>query len=201
MSLAVHLQTDDKASPELRKLTRQIHPATIIPLVGRAGTNLVREHLFARDRRANAMGGQRTHYWARAARATNHRHISGGVSININHPGAALHYHGGVVKPVNAKYLAIPASKEAHGRRPREFNNLAAMIRWQKGKRRAVALYDPGKGRAKRVPRSAIRYWLVLRAVIKPDKTVLPSEARLGGHIADVITNYLQRSEERLRTA
>jgi phage gpG-like protein len=36
-----------------------------------------------------------------------------GVVARTNHPGAAIHQYGGVIRPKRGKYLAIPATKEA----------------------------------------------------------------------------------------
>lgn len=45
------------------------------------------------------------------------------VIIGTNLKYARIHHEGGVIKPVSAKYLAIPLTKEAAAKRPREWKN------------------------------------------------------------------------------
>ena len=43
------------------------------------------------------------------------------VGSNLNY--ARIHHEGGIIRPVNAKYLAIPLTKEAAVKRPRDWDN------------------------------------------------------------------------------
>jgi phage gpG-like protein len=45
------------------------------------------------------------------------------VTIGTNIPYARIHHEGGIIRPRNAQYLAIPLTKEAAARKPREFTN------------------------------------------------------------------------------
>jgi len=174
---SLSLRLEDKATPWLRRLAAEIHQDRIKPVVGRAGVNTIRKHLFALDRkRPNRLGGRRTHFYAGAARATQYSVISDGVIISINHVGIAQRYFGGKIFPVKAKRLAIPADAKAYGKRPREFTDLEPVF----GRSGVYALAKPIKGKrtAKRRQES-IYFFLVKSVVQKPDPTVLPEEKEI----------------------
>ena len=110
---------------------------------GRAGANVVKSHFVTLDKVGNAMGGPRTHFYGQAVDATQSVADTGGATISINQIGISLLYHGGTVRPVTMKLLAIPAMPECHGRHPSEFQNLT--MRWGRGKEgdiRPVALVE-----------------------------------------------------------
>jgi hypothetical protein len=99
---------------------------------------LVQDHLGALDaNRANQLGGKRTHFYAAAARGVSYATGSEGVDISIHQTGIAQRYFGGTIKPVNSKYLTIPADPESYGHRAGEFNNL--MLLWGKNGPYALA--------------------------------------------------------------
>lgn len=45
-------------------------------------------------------------------------------SIDINIPGASRAYHDVVIRPIRAKYLAIPIHAASYGKKPADFENL-----------------------------------------------------------------------------
>jgi phage gpG-like protein len=51
------------------------------------------------------------------------RHVVVGEQVTVGSDlvYARIHHDGGIIKPVNAKYLAIPLTKEAAVKRPREW--------------------------------------------------------------------------------
>lgn len=52
-----------------------------------------------------------------------HRVVGEQVTIGTNVNYAKIHHEGGIIRPRNAKYLAIPLTKEAAVKRPREFTD------------------------------------------------------------------------------
>lgn len=195
--LAIVLKDD--ATPAVLAIQAGIAPSRLRPIVGRAGVNVVRKHLFKLDRaRANALGGKRTHFYAAAARSTHFRNTDAGVVVSISHIGIAQRYFGGTIRPVNAKRLAIPARREAHGRRPREFNSLRAIYFRSTG---SVALVEAEqtqigytrKGKIRRGTRKGggVMYWLVKEVTQKGDKKVLPPDRQLANGIAASLDSYI----------
>jgi len=207
MPYAISIGLKDGCSAELAELSKNLQPDAVNPVVGRAGVNVVRQHLFSVDQtHANKLGGKRTHFFADAARSTNFREEGSGVTVSINHVGIGLRYFGGEVRPQNAKVLTIPAIAEAHGRRAGEFQNLE--IVWPKG-RSTGALVEvqhteikvmkdrrkgqEGKFRIKKVRDvgyGKVFFWLVAKATMQPDPSVLPS----GDLIATACRNGLLNS-------
>jgi len=189
----------DNVTPWLRRLQVGLDPDKIKPVAGRSGQNLIRNHLFALDRsRANDKGGRRTHFYAAAARSTNFREVSDGVEVSINHVGIAQRFFGGTILPVNSKYLTIPASPEAHGRRAREFDNLEVVF-GRRGPvglrtRRATMLQKTKKGFAKgKEVGGEIMYRLVRSSEQKADPSVLPTEEAIHTEVREDVLSYLKR--------
>lgn len=183
--------SQDTATPALAATTRGLAPAALGAVIGRAGRNAVREHLFARDGQGNALGGRRTHFFGQAARATNFALQSDTVVISIDHIGIAQRYFGGVIRPKSAKYLTIPVHPSAYGKRAREFGDLevifgpggqpVGLARKAKGKRTFGEVY----------------YLLVRQATQQPDPSVLPTDAALDSAIQSEVEPYVQRLVDR----
>jgi len=134
---------------------------------------LVQRHLRARDN-SNAHeypdGGRRSHFWRKAAESVTFSGDADNMSVTVTHQGVRLRYAGAPdgIKPVNAKALAIPATGIAHGRLPREFNDLHVVVFKGKGK---AALVQRREGEAL----GTVMYWLIKKTKpIKGDPTVLP---------------------------
>ena len=194
---------EDHATEAVRALPAGIALARVRPIIGRAGVNVVRGHLFKLDAsRRNRLGGRRTHYYAKAARATHYSNRADGVAVTVSHVGVALRFFGGVVRPVNRKYLTIPANAKAHGRRAREFNNLEVMIRRKGGRARAVALVERQATTLRRTRKGLARgrqtggkvyFWLVRKATMPADRSVLPTDRQLLAGIEPHVDAYLGR--------
>ena len=182
------INVTDEATPILNRIPRALREE-VLPIIGRAASGEVRSHLFELDReRPNAMGARRTHFYARAARATNYRLQAGGVVVSINHLGLALRFFGGTVKPVNAKALTIPAAPEAYGRRAREFGDLKPFLFTPRPGRKAFGGLKRGKGRDAKV-----LYWFVREMEYSGDETVLPTAAQIADAIETPVLSYVNR--------
>lgn len=123
-SLTINLR--DTATPVVSGVLEGLAPERINPVLARAAVNVTREHLFRLNgERANALGGQRTNFYAQAARGTNFEVTATGFLLSVNQVGIRQRFFGGTIEPKGGKkYLTIPMRAEAYGRRAREFNNL-----------------------------------------------------------------------------
>lgn len=204
----LNIEIKDNASPELLALAQKLNPESINPLVGRAGVNIVRNHLFeVNDARPNKLGGKRTNFFAAAARSANFREESDGVTVSINQVGIGLQYFGGTIKPQNSKALTIPAIAEAHGKRAGEIPHLKLV--WPKGANRgwleqeehtvSKTTRDRRKGhegelrvKTRKVLGGKIFFWLVAKAAIQGDRSILPSESLIMDSARSAILNALR---------
>ena len=145
---------------------------TLAEAAGRGVSNAIKRHLVRRDALGRGDGLPRTGYWGDAAGGVTTEVTDAHAVVTIHKEGAALHYYGGVVYPVDARALAIPQVARAAGKRPGEFDpgrDKLALV-WPKGSTTGT-LRDRETGE--------VVYLLVSHATIKADETVLPTEEEL----------------------
>jgi hypothetical protein len=136
MSLTTSIAVEnDTASPWLAKVRANVSPHRIAAEVGPRCTRLVQRNFRKYAGGANAKGWPSTHFYGRAAEATNWQEGFGFVQISVNQIGIRQRLLGGTIKPVNAGALTIPNTPEAYGKTAREFSNLQFKM-----------LYDPETG-------------------------------------------------------
>lgn len=204
MSIAISVDVHDAATRKLAELRGGLDQERVNAVIGGSARRIVQDHLRTLDKsKANKLGGKRTHYFAQAARSTNYRSDVDGVTVAISQVGIGLRYFGGEVRPVNGKYLTIPARAEAHGRRAGEFNNLE--IVWGKNgpralaERRATAIRFNKKGVSRGETRGGgIMYWLVKSVTQTPDPDVLPKSDTILFGARSALLNHV-RVSARLR--
>jgi hypothetical protein len=202
----------DTAGPAVQRLASALRRQSYRPAVGRAGIRALIDHFAAKNlsfdshRTANELGARPTQLYADFAKATSYSHTSTGVTISINHVAARQRYHGGDIRPVNVKALAIPAAERAYGRSPREFDNLFVMVFKRGGAALAERestdisiISDRRKGREgqKRVKKGrerggGILFWLVKHVTQQGDETVLPKEEELIQAVTDALSGWLK---------
>ncbi|MFA6962443.1 MAG: hypothetical protein WC205_16935 [Opitutaceae bacterium] len=211
----------DTGLAPLRK--RVLDSRGILNVGGRAGRNALQKHLRAKNTSSpNKLGGQRTNFYAKAADAVNFRFISNDeVVLSINAVGIALRYYGtaglpgGRLTPVSAKYLTIPATAEAHGKRAGEFGDLEVGYAYdpQLGRERlalvrreaTVLVYKRRKvdGVFKKVALPGGKqggeavFWLVRSVKMEGDETVLPTEFDLIEAVVSAVEEFLGLLDER----
>ena len=111
------------------------------------------------------------------------------VYVSINIPGITRALHAVVIRPIEAKMLAIPISPEVYGMQPREYN-----IRFPKG--HPEALFRPKNGKsflAKKGNNGQLVVMYYLRDMVKQpqDRTLLPPDEQMDKAINDSLHDAL----------
>ena len=189
----ISISLKDSITPELAKLRGEFSQDRVKLAAGGAVKRLLMDHFRDLDSsRANQLGGKRTHFYASAARGVEYDAVSDGVEVWVHNVGIAQRYYGGIIKPVNAKYLTIPARAEAYGKRAGEFTDLEVLygrngpyalaqreqheiqfgVKRRKGKKeyfvKSVGISSIGGG---------IFYWLKKQVQQDPDPSVIPGDS------------------------
>ncbi|MCX6994131.1 MAG: hypothetical protein NT011_13455 [Kiritimatiellaeota bacterium] len=212
MSFAITIT--DNATPWLNYLAKHLSEPALQHEVGGEITRLLLDHLTALDEeRPNALGGRRTHFYARAGKATSYAVHDNGVTVSVNQTGIAQRYFGGTIEPgPGKKYLTIPARAEAHGRRAGEFNNLEVLFGrngpYALAERQATAIKFRKRKGGTTVTAGAMRgggifFWLVKSVSQDPDPSVLPDESAIlnsalfaARHYAKTLTPNAQHTSD-----
>lgn len=125
MSAAIHVDVARTVAADLLRLEEGLGRGTT--LRQQIGGNLQRvtqDALSRKDATPNRLGGIRTNFYGKAAQSTFFSLTGDGIVVTISKEGIRQRIEGGVIRPVNTTWLAIPVVPEAHGKRPREFGNL-----------------------------------------------------------------------------
>lgn len=166
MQLRVNIT--DHATPALRALIARLTPLQV-NRVSAAGVRVtVRDHLQAKNALPNKRGWKKTNFYARARRTVTSRADTTRGVVEIALEGMRQRRFGGIIRPVNAKTIAIPALEIAYGRRAREFSNL--QFRPINRGRLVGMLYRKAEGRQIPV------FWLLKYVTQVEDPTVLPTD-------------------------
>jgi hypothetical protein len=222
MPASVEISIVDRATPAIRDMAARLKSDDLKAIAGRAGAGVVRTWLRTLESsRPNALGGERTSFWGKAASATSWQPTADGAEVYTAATGVLYQRWGGTLLPSGRTSsvtgqaivnLAIPARAEAHGRLPSDFDNLVPMIRWRDGKRRAVGLAEPAsqdisfgparKDGSRRVKRGAehgaVLFWLVKSAQKGPDESVLPPPDLVGDAVTLALLRYVTHNARRL---
>lgn len=164
---------------ELKKALGTIR-ARMLPNAARGVSNELIRHFLARGQGAKHRPGfPRSGYWATAARSVQTEMTPDAARVRVHAPGIRLHLRGGVVRPVEAKRLALPLRPELADKRPKEafgrdLGPSPVFVMAVKGKPGAAYL-----ARRDRSGRPILLYLLLTSATHRGDPTVLPSRRRL----------------------
>lgn len=223
---AIAIRVRVGSEPSLTAYASRLRDRTgLLQVTGRAGRNAVVDHLRAYNRaNPNRQGGKRTNFYAAAAESVNFRLVGAeGVTISIPHQGLALRLlgtaglPGGVLRPVRAKYLTLPAAPEAHAKRASEFSDLEfgfaldpelgrlrpalvrkadsllSLYRGRRSKRPAVI--GPGTAESDGEP----IFWLARQVRQAGDRAVLPSDAAFAEAVGAATSEWFELQAERGR--
>jgi hypothetical protein len=193
MSNAVEIIVEDsRARHILSAVTSSGHAARSV--AGRAAVNALKSHLRKLDAsRPNRLGGRRSHFYSQAAASTHYRLSSDGAQVAVTHTGFALRYYGGVIRPVRAKALAIPARPELYGYRPRERSE-DMFVRWKRGSSTGALVARLGGN-------LRVLYWLVSKATIPADKSLLPDHSTISRAVSRELESFIARQAARAKGA
>jgi hypothetical protein len=196
MSFSTDISITDKATPVLEAQLKKLSPRFVNRIAGRAGQNFVREYLFKFNAsHPNKMGGDRTNFYAQAARGTTWASDEIKAVISINQVGIRQRWLGGEIKAKPGHYLTIPARAEAYGRRAREFPDLTVAFIGGKpalvqANQTAVS-FSKGKVKRGKETGGVVYYWLVPSVVQEGDPEVMPSKEKLKSHVLDELGQAL----------
>ena len=187
------LTVNDRATPKLAALYDQVAPGRRKPLMtvlGRRLERFLRRHFIARDAEGNRRGWARSHFWSRIRRATAFAAATDtAAKVNVSDPAFAQKVHGGTIRPVEAKSLAIPLREEAKiAGRPR-----AQLIPG------LFILKTHGRAYLARREDRALRFYykLVKSVTQQADPRALPLPHLTLADLFDAITAFLKRDQKR----
>src|SRR5262245_14483031 len=110
-------------SGEVRNLLEELRRTASRPravLQASAGNvaRVIREHFGKKGKRANLLGGRRTHFWSRVRQSTMVGRVTDSTAeVVIGDFRFAQKLFGGPIVAKQARMLTIPVHKDAHGRR------------------------------------------------------------------------------------
>ncbi len=210
MSVAVNVTSSGPAARLLAQVTSQLQPSRLLPRVGGIAQRLTQRHLRRLDReRPNQLGGRRTNFYGKAARGTFFTVAPEGVVVTVGQQGMRQRFAGGVITPVKARFLTIPATAEAHGKRAGEFSDLKfavipgqglALVRRQATQTKVVKTKQLGRFKAADITNASLQttgggleviFWRRKRVTQRPDPTVIPDAAAYGTAIASDLATWL----------
>lgn len=188
--ITVRVQSDELTQALTRIIGLSQRPRSILQAAARSVRRDLQRHFRQRDRQVNALGGRRTHWWARVAQSTQIASVTDQQAVvSISEPGLGLKVTGGVIRPVEAKALTIPLHPEAHGRRARTVELATGMPLWR---------YRPKKGGptflAQTLNDDQIRIMYVLKSVarVKADPYALPDQGMMDRNAAQAAEAQLK---------
>jgi hypothetical protein len=205
----------DTAVPLLRSIVGELQARSYLEPVGEAGVVALVDNFAEREaapdahRTAQGLGARPLGLYGDFARATSWSTTTGGVTLQVSHPAAGQRYHGGEIRPVNSKFLTIPARGEVYGKRARESGITLKFLWGRNGPYALAAADDYAKritrgeragqqrrtktGEAGNVGREGVLYWLVRSVTQRGDPRVLPTMEQLGQRIVASLEGWLAR--------
>lgn len=202
----------DTASPLLRRLQSAVNPAGLSIIVGRAERNLVRDHLFQKNRERHKAGGR--NYYTQAGRSARVTTVGTTMILSINQVGFRQRLQGGRIKPgAGKKYLTIADPGMAgYGKRAPDFSDLdfgsainpktgrmqkalirraSTSLRYSRRKRKDGSISTSVRPGAVQLAEPV--FWLVRSVNQKPDRSVLPSDRQILRTAETAISTRLNR--------
>lgn len=208
MSVSLHINTSGTAAQALADLGRSLGDNSVRNAIGGRVQRLFQDHF--RDlntKRANKLGGQRTNFYAKAARATFFRLEGDGVTLTVAWQGINQRLQGGVLRPTGGrKFLTIPARAEAYGKRAGEFSNLrfeitdhgpALVQKADEFKSVGRARKDGSRKQVQTAAEGVVMFWLRRSVTQKPDPTVVPGEGAIRDEISAAVNDWARTIGQR----
>lgn len=170
-------------TPAMKAAQEQLKPEVINKALARGAERLFRDHIGALP--PNKLG-RSTGFWADSVRATHAEATDSGCVVSVSKLGFRQRYFGGTIKPVNAKFLTIPARSEFYGARARQFTNLrfvmfrsgtAALVINDGGAEKITGVSTKRAGSKKDA--GMVAFWLVESAEQKPNPNIIPADEKI----------------------
>jgi len=178
----------DEATPILAELRRKLddrtglheHIAAIAEV--RTRRYIIEEAAPLRHKTAERLGAQPTGYLSRRGEAIESTADKDRATVILGGEREIFARVLGdvTVKPVTAKYLAIPASAESYGKRPREFDSLR-FVPFPSGAR---ALVDGKSGQ--------VQFWLKQSVTLPQDRGLIPPDEQFIAAAEQGARDYLK---------
>jgi hypothetical protein len=195
MNIAITIR--DGATPAVNRVQAFLDSDGARALMGRAASNVVRDHLQELDdTRPNKLGGERTNYYGSARAKTSYAIDPDGATVSIAQVGMRLHYYGGTVVPVTKKFLTIPATAEAYGKSAASFDLVLVWgLNGPYALAKAITSESMTERNGYRQSRKAgeIMFYLKESVTMQPDETVLPEGGDIAGEIKDRLGSAIRR--------
>jgi hypothetical protein len=201
----------DLATPVLTKLVNQLTDRTgLHKSIATQAANVTRDYLIGiagkRHKTADRLGANPTGHLERAAQSVSSEANAEEAIIGVTSPGMSRALEDLTIKPKNRKYLTIPATAEAYGRRAGSFNDLRlavfgktlALVKAEQSsladRKRSGFSVDKNNLRApmKDAGKGVVYYWLVKSVFQKQDRTLLPSDDLYKAAAEEGAVSYLE---------
>ncbi len=187
----------DTVTPALNRIIDDLtRRRGLLGAVGRRVVNELRAHFQVKEGQPNKSGWPKGHLWARIAKNTNIRSLSEReVVIGIGGADAGPIFlkrmEGGVIKPKEKKYLAIPINRMAAGKYPSANLIPGVFLTYRKVGGQLQKFLATGE---KNNPAGQLLHWVLKKSVMHPkDPTALPPDGKINAAINDEAGKYLDR--------
>jgi hypothetical protein len=175
--------------------------------IGRRVGELFKERFFQLDKeRPNKLGGERTHFYADAAKAVSSEGNANEAIVTVAQQGIRQRIEGGTIRPIKGKYLTIPARAEAYGHTAREFKNLRFVKTSRGGMLVDVDVQRVSFGRARKdgtrkvtpgaVQGGGAMFWLVPSVTQSGDRTILPRRDEVERVVHETVAAAIKRERK-----
>lgn len=203
----------DATTPLLKEVQAALKPGSKESLKFRKGMamkaeTLTREHIIkasaSRHKTANRLSATQSGYLSKRAE-TVESHVTGNPDglITVTVYGEIFARVDGAVqvKPRTKKWLAIPNTAEAYGRRPKELEGLRFML-IKKGTLAALVRDDEGDEKdAKGRKKFSVIYWLKKGVTLPQDRGLLPVEGQYLEALESAADDYLADLDRRAKSS
>ena len=190
MNYTVHINAD--FAPVMRMLNSLSSMSTkrLFQVGTYAVRDRVRKHLRAQS------GATPTGHIEKGARATQFTASTNGAEVIIPIPGLSRAFRPLTITPRTANALTLPVSPHAYGKRVGDLRTSGWNIFQLKDV--GVLMGTPPGGDGKSADSGAVPlYVLHKRVQLKQDRSLLPSDAELGGTASKAMLDYIRRTTRR----
>ncbi len=195
--IGVQVKIDDQATPYLSQVRKAVgKPVGLHHRLAGRTERLVRDYIRvtgdSRHATAKRLGATPTLHYIRAAQTVQGKAVPTGVEVSLRGAIFARVDRDVRVTARAAKYLTIPATRYAYGRRAREIPGLR-FVKFPSG---AAALVrdTTGGGPLSTTTRRAttVVYWLKKSVLLRKDRTLLPSDQAFAAEMEAGAKDYIE---------